>query len=399
MHRPTQRHDALRQRVFAGRERRNAQRRRAAVARKGGRRVIAIGAGLAMVAGVLTVTQLASSALEDNEAGLGNAACEESTVVVEDVAGSEDVELHIEEDADGVTHYHYRKKRKPGKGGGKQTAEPTAAPTTEPSSPGDCDDDGGSGGGDDDGDGGGNGGPGGGDGSGGGDSGNGGNGGGNGGGGNGGGSGSQAGIVPPGGEDGDNNGLDVLGRDCSESDLPLHTGFQSEDAHCVNAQMGEVSAVENNPTLLITDAPNWVQVNEPFSITVSTRNLVRDRFLGAAAGGYYLESSFLNEDGIQRGHFHVACTLLSDGNVAPDPLALLEPGFFGAVEDGGGGAGASEVSVDIPGLDTPGLYRCMAWAGDGSHRVPMMSFARQHIAVDVVRVMVTDGPVPESGEE
>lgn len=387
MHRPTQRHDALRQRVFAGRERRNAQRRRAAVARKGGRRIIAIGAGLAMVAGVLTVTQLASSALEDNEAGLGNAACEESTVVVEEVEGNPDLELHIEEDADGYTHHHYRKKRRPGSGEEDPAPTPTAADPT--ASPGDCEE-GGSGGGSDDGDGdggtgGGNDGTGGGNGDGDGDGSGDGN----------GGSSAEPGTVPPGGEDGNNNGLEILGRDCSSSDLPLHTGFQSEDARCVNAQMGEVSAVENNPTLLITDFPGWVQVDEPFSITVSTRNLVRDRFLGAADGGYYLESSFLNEDGIQRGHFHLGCTLLADGNVAPDPLTLLEPGFFGAVEDGGGGAGVSEVTVDIPGLSEPGLYRCMAWAGDPSHRMPMMSFARQQIAVDVVRIMVTEGPVPE----
>src|SRR5690606_5015301 len=340
-----------------------------------------------MVAGVLTVTQLASSALEDNEAGLGNAACEESTVVVEEVEGNPDLELHIEEDADGYTHHHYRKKRRPGSGEEDPAPTPTAADPT--ASPGDCEE-GGSGGGSDDGDGdggtgGGNDGTGGGNGDGDGDGSGDGN----------GGSSAEPGTVPPGGEDGNNNGLEILGRDCSSSDLPLHTGFQSEDARCVNAQMGEVSAVENNPTLLITDFPGWVQVDEPFSITVSTRNLVRDRFLGAADGGYYLESSFLNEDGIQRGHFHLGCTLLADGNVAPDPLTLLEPGFFGAVEDGGGGAGVSEVTVDIPGLSEPGLYRCMAWAGDPSHRMPMMSFARQHIAVDVVRIMVTDGPVPE----
>ena len=35
-------------------------------------------------------------------------------------------------------------------------------------------------------------------------------------------------------------------------------------------------------------------MNESFRLKVSTRNLVRDRFLGAADGGYYLESSFLD---------------------------------------------------------------------------------------------------------
>jgi hypothetical protein len=160
------------------------------------------------------------------------------------------------------------------------------------------------------------------------------------------------------------------------------------------ARVGEQSAVADNPTLLITDAPEWVQVDQPFTLTVSTRNLNRDRFLGAAAGGYYLEAGFLDDNGITRGHFHTGCTLLADGNVAPDPLTLLDTQFFAAVEDGGGGRGVSEVTIDIPGLPVPGMYRCMAWAGDGSHRVPMMGFARQHIAVDTVRISVTeDGEV------
>ena len=51
---------------------------------------------------------------------------------------------------------------------------------------------------------------------------------------------------------------------------------------------------------------------------MSTRNLVRDRFLGAAAGGYYLESSFLNDEGLQRGHFHTACRILPNTDEAPD---------------------------------------------------------------------------------
>ena len=73
--------------------------------------------------------------------------------------------------------------------------------------------------------------------------------------------------------------------------------------------MGEIAAEDKLPSLLITDSPRLVGVNQPFKLEVSTRNLVRDRFLGAAAGGYYLESSFLNGQGLQRGHFHTACRM------------------------------------------------------------------------------------------
>lgn len=117
-------------------------------------------------------------------------------------------------------------------------------------------------------------------------------------------------AVPPGGPNGDNNGLDVLGRDCSDSELDPHDGFQESPA-CVSTQMGEVAAEDKLPSLLITEAPETVEVDESFELEVSTRNLVRDRFLGAAEGGYYLESSFLDDDGLQRGHFHTACRILS----------------------------------------------------------------------------------------
>ena len=74
----------------------------------------------------------------------------------------------------------------------------------------------------------------------------------------------------------------------------------------------------NNPSLLITRAPRSVAPNTPFSITVSTRNLIRDRFLAAGKGGYYVESSVL-QNGLVRGHFHTACRMLSSTRVAPDP--------------------------------------------------------------------------------
>ena len=150
--------------------------------------------------------------------------------------------------------------------------------------------------------------------------------------------------------------------------------------------MGEVAESALNPSLLITSAPTTVARNEPFTIQVSTRNLVRDRFLPAAQGGYYRESSFLTEEGITRGHFHVGCRLLADPNVAEVPNT--EPAFFVAIEDFGGGLEPDFVDVEVPGPVQPGLYRCMAWAGDPSHRVPMMQFARHFVAVDVVRIIV-----------
>ena len=68
----------------------------------------------------------------------------------------------------------------------------------------------------------------------------------------------------------------------------------------VDPAFGEVAAEDKDPTLLITDSPRFVRAKTAFTLKVSTRNLVRDRFLGAAVGGYYLESSVLTAGGIQR---------------------------------------------------------------------------------------------------
>jgi hypothetical protein len=177
-----------------------------------------------------------------------------------------------------------------------------------------------------------------------------------------------------------------LGRTCEGSDFPIHDGFQG-GPKCVETQMGEVGAEANNPELLISRAPARVRMNTAFDIQVSTRNIVRDRFLGAAAGGYYLESSFLTEEGIVRGHFHVACRLLSGRNAQESAPV---PAFFKAVEDGKGGKTPDTVTVTItPGLAAPGVAQCAAWAGDGSHRIPMMARANQIPAMDSVRVIVT----------
>lgn len=192
--------------------------------------------------------------------------------------------------------------------------------------------------------------------------------------------------VPPGGKDGRNNGLDVLGRDCSTSKLATHDGFQKSPA-CVTTQMGEVAAEDKLPALLITDAPREVRAGEAFELKVSTRNLVRDRFLGAAAGGYYLESSFLDGAGLQRGHFHTACRILPSTGEAPDSSGA--PEFFLATQDGGGGTRPDTVTVPVPGVEKAGDLQCTAWAGDGSHRTPMMTKANQTPAFDSVRITVT----------
>jgi hypothetical protein len=198
-----------------------------------------------------------------------------------------------------------------------------------------------------------------------------------------------AGTVPPGGADGANNGLDVLGRDCTASQLAVHTGFQNGN-QCVQTQFGEVGTADKNPSLLITDAPQQVAVGAEFTLKVSTRNLIRDRFLGAAKGGYYLESSFLNAQGLVRGHFHTACRQLASATEAPNPEPA--PAFFVATEDGGGSATPDEVTINIPKEATAaaGTLQCAVWAGDGSHRIPMMQLAKQTPAFDAVRIVVTN---------
>jgi hypothetical protein len=171
---------------------------------------------------------------------------------------------------------------------------------------------------------------------------------------------------------------------CAQSDLPAHTGFQVGPA-CVSTPFGEVGAAEDNPQLLITEAPEEVAVGQAFTLEVSTRNLVRDRFLAAAEGGYYVELSMLTEDGLVRGHVHTACRVLGDTDTAPRPERQA---VFVATEDGGGGARPDTVTVRIPGLPAAGEAQCATWAGDGSHRMPMMVFANQVPAFDAVRITV-----------
>ncbi|MGC4887954.1 hypothetical protein [Micromonospora sp. DT227] len=184
---------------------------------------------------------------------------------------------------------------------------------------------------------------------------------------------------------GQNNGLNVLAKDCANSKLEAHNGFQNGN-RCVSTAFGEVGAAANNPSLLITQFPNQVQRNQPFTLRVTTRNLVRDRFLAAGQGGYYLESSLLNDQGLVRGHFHTACRMLGSTRQPPNPQDV--PAFFVATEDGRGGSQPDDVLIQIPGLPDSGLAQCSVWAGDGSHRIPMMERANQTPAIDVVRIQV-----------
>jgi hypothetical protein len=180
-------------------------------------------------------------------------------------------------------------------------------------------------------------------------------------------------------------GLGVLANDCSKSKLPPHTGFQVAPA-CVSTAFGEVASQDKDPQLIISQAPRRVRVGQAFSLSVNTRNLVRDRFLGAAVGGYYVESSLLNGDGLVRGHFHTACRMLTSTTEAPDPAPA--PAFFVATEDGKGGAKPDTVKIAVAGMPSKGTAECAVWAGDGSHRVPMMQRANQIPAIDVVRIRV-----------
>src|SRR3954468_9085643 len=106
-------------------------------------------------------------------------------------------------------------------------------------------------------------------------------------------------------------GVTPLARNCDQTQFDIHDGFQEAPA-CVTTEMGEVAAQQNNPSVLINDAPRAVRVGQNIQIRVSSRNLVRDRFLAAGQGGYYLESGLLNGAGLTRGHLHTACRMVGD---------------------------------------------------------------------------------------
>jgi hypothetical protein len=187
------------------------------------------------------------------------------------------------------------------------------------------------------------------------------------------------------------SGLEILTDTCEDSQLEDHDGFQL-GSKCVSTEFGEVGSQENNPTLLITEAPRSVRAGQPFQLKVSTRNLIRDRFLAAGQGGYYVESSVL-QNGLVRGHFHTACRMLSSTREANDPAPV--PAFFVATEDKKGGARPDTVTIQVPGMPDEGTAQCASWAGDGSHRVPMMQRANQTPAFDAVRIRVRRGEAQE----
>jgi hypothetical protein len=55
-----------------------------------------------------------------------------------------------------------------------------------------------------------------------------------------------------------------------------------------------------------------------------------------------------------------------------------------------GGATPDSVTIQVPGLPTAGTAQCAAWAGDGSHRIPMMQRANMIPAFDSMRIQVTN---------
>ena len=183
-----------------------------------------------------------------------------------------------------------------------------------------------------------------------------------------------------------------LAVDCTNSQLAPHTGFQDGPA-CSDTAIGEVPDEQNGASLLITRFPEKVRSGEDIVLQVSTRNILRDRFLAAGQGGYYAESSLLTGDGIVRGHFHAGCRVLDAGENAPTPQRSP---VFKAVEDGKGSKVPDTVTVTFAGQNAGGQpiftngqnLQCAAWTGDGSHRTPTMKFANQIPGFDSVRVQV-----------
>ena len=178
--------------------------------------------------------------------------------------------------------------------------------------------------------------------------------------------------------------------------LPDHDGHPTTASSCVQTPFGAVSAQEKNPTLLIVAAPSTITPGQDIELRVSVRNLVRDDFPTSAHGGYLSEPASLTSQGFTRGHVHSACRVLPNTQEAPQPDRVTA---FMAIEDGGGGAAPDTVEVHLPGRDVEGrelfaagsLVQCTAWAGDGSHRVPMDAFPNQMPAVDAVRINVVAG--------
>ncbi len=173
-----------------------------------------------------------------------------------------------------------------------------------------------------------------------------------------------------------------LSKSCDDSPLTTNDGFQKGNT-CVAVDSGEVS--DKTPAVLITSAPEQVAAGQDFQVSISSKNVVRDRFLAAATGGYYAERSVLNPQGIQRGHSHVWVQDIGDGQSAPNAdAAPLD--FFKAVEDNGNG----DFSLTITGLNAGNKKLCVNDA-DGSHRTAMTKAAKLAMPYDCVRLTVTGG--------
>src|SRR6266511_394231 len=183
---------------------------------------------------------------------------------------------------------------------------------------------------------------------------------------------------PPRGQNGDA----PLSKACGDSPLTVNDGFQKGNT-CVAVDSGEVS--DKTPAVLITRAPRRVAAGQDFQISISSRNVVRDRFLAAATGGYYAERSVLNPQGIQRGHSHVWVQDIGSGRTAPDAdAAPLD--FFKAVEDNGDG----DFTLTITALTAGNKKLCVNDA-DGSHRTAMTKAAKLAMPYDCVRLFVFQG--------
>jgi hypothetical protein len=179
--------------------------------------------------------------------------------------------------------------------------------------------------------------------------------------------------------------LEVLATDCSDSQLQAHTGFQDGN-RCVSTAIGEVGELAKNPTALIVDFPeDGVDANTPFTVTISTQNIIRDRFLAAGAGGYYTETALLNAQGFARGHAHFGCRVLSNTDAAPDPT---RSDFFVAIEDRAGSDTPDRITVNVSGLPRAGIANCALWLGDNTHKIPSMQFANEIPGFDAVRFEV-----------